>query len=324
MQVFAIIAMLVAACLATVAARAQDVWPSRQVNLLVPYPAGGYIDAVTRLVAEGMREKFGQPFVVLNRVGGNGQVALGELSRAAPDGYTLLTNNEGGISVPPALDRNFKFDPAKDFTALAQVVAADYVLIIRSSLPARNVAEFVALAKSSTKPVSYASPGTGSTPHIAMEFFARQVGAEFLHVPYAGAAPAMNDLASGQIDSYMPSVPTMIGQATNEKLRILAALGKTRASHFPDVPTMEESGHPGLVLDGWLGLFGPPNMSESLRTRISAALAEVVREPRLSDKLRSIGSAPVTRDAATFAPFYLSEVARWKKFSETTNIKVGD
>ena len=308
----------------SLSAHAQDAWPSRQVTVLVPYPAGGFIDSVTRIVSEGLREKSGQPFVIINKVGGNGKVALGDLVRAAPDGHTLLTNNDGGMGTPPGVDKNFKYDPAKDYTSLSQIVDSKFILVVRAGLPVKTLGELIALAKSSPKPLSYASPGQGSTPHIGMEYFSRQIGAEMTHVPYSGAAPALNDIVGGQVDVYMASVPSVVGHLGSDKIRPLALMSKSQLAAYPNVPTMEQAGMPGFIIDGWLGLFGPPNMSADLRGRVSRAVADVVRDPKYADKLRANGVDPITKDSDAFSKFYLAEVLRWKNFSNEHNIKVGD
>ena len=305
-------------------ASAQIAWPDRQINLVVPYPAGGYIDVVTRIVADGLRERTGQTVVVLNRAGGNGQMALGELSRAAPDGYTLLTNNDGGIGLPPALDKNFRFSPVKDYAPVAQVVEADYILTVRGSLPVKTVKDFVDYAKTAKAPITYASPGLGSTPHIGMEYFIRQVGIEAIHVPFTGAAPAINDLVAGHVDAYMASLPTMLGHMGTDRVKVLATLSRERAREAPDVPTMKEAGIDNFVLSGWLGLFGPPGLPEDLRLIISKTVADVVHDPKVTERLRATSAAPITKLSAEFAPFYLSEVERWRTFSDATGIKVGD
>lgn len=305
-------------------ALAQSAWPNRQVTLIVPYPPGGYIDLVTRIVADGLRERSGQNVVVLNKTGGNGQVALGDLSRAAPDGYSLLTNNDGGIGLPPALDRGFRYEPVRDFAPVAQVVEADYVLTVKASLPVRTVAEFIDYAKKAPTPITFASPGIGSTPHIGMESFRRRAGFEAIHVPFTGAAPAINDLLAGQVDSYMASMPTMLGHIGGDRIRMLAVLGRQRAREVPAVPTMEESGQPGFVISGWLGMFAPPALTPELRATISKTITDIVHEPRIAERLRGVSAAPVTKESAEFGPFYLSEVARWKAFSAETGIKVGD
>jgi tripartite-type tricarboxylate transporter receptor subunit TctC len=309
---------------AAVPGQAQTLWPARQVTLIVPYPPGGYIDVVTRIVAEGLRERSGQTVVVLNRPGGNGQLGLGELSRAAPDGYTLLTNNDGGIGLPPALDKNFRFTPMKDYAPVAQVVQADYILTTRGTLPVTSVKELVAYAKSSKVPLTYASPGLGSTPHIGMEYFIRRAGIEATHVPFTGAAPAINDLVAGHVDVYLASLPTMLAYLGTDRIHVLATLGKERAPETPDVPTMAEAGLDNFVLAGWLGLFGPPGLPDALRLTISRTIAEVVADAKVSERLRKTSAAPITMESAAFTPFYMSEVDRWKAFSDQTGIKVGD
>ena len=323
-QILALAAAAAACAIMPGSAGAQTAWPTRQVSIIVPYPAGGYIDVVTRLVADGLRERSGQTVVVLNRAGGNGQLGLGELSRAAPDGYTLLTNNDGGIGLPPALDKNFRFTPVKDYAPIAQVVQADYILTARGGLPVKTVRELIDYAKAAKVPLTFASPGLGSTPHIGMEYFLRRAGIEATHVPFTGAAPAINDLVAGHVDVYMASLPTMLAFMGTDRINVLATLGRVRAPETPNVPTMKEAGLDNFELAGWLGLFGPPGLSEELKATISRTIAEVVADPQVAQKLRATSAAPVTRLSADFGPFYLSEVARWKAFSDETGIKVGD
>ena len=303
---------------------AQTAWPARQLTLMVPYPPGGYIDLVTRILAEGLRERSGQTVVVLNKTGGNGQVALGDLSRAAPDGYTLLTNNDGGIGLPPAVDRGFRFTPVTDYAPIAQVVEADYILVVRAGLPIRTIAELIGYAKSASKPLTYASPGLGSTPHIGMALFAREAGLDLIHVPYTGSAPAINDLVAGQVDCYLASMPTVVGHLGGDRIRGLATTGAKRAPETPATPTMHESGLSNIEIAGWLGLFGPPATPDALRAEISKTVAEVIHAPKIEERLRAASAAPITRDSADFGPFYLAEIARWKAFSDETGIKVGD
>lgn len=304
-------------------AYAQETWPARQVTILVPYPPGGIVDVVTRIAADGLHERAHQTWVVFNRPGGNGQVALGDLTRATPDGYTLLTNVEGGLAVQPAFDPNFHFDPTKDYTPLSQVVASDYVMSVRSGLPIHSIAELIAYAKAAPHRLTFASPGIGTMPHIGMEYFARRAGIELLHVPYPGGTGPINDLLSGQVDLYMSSVGTIAGLTATDRFRILATMNATRLPELPDVPTMGEAGLPDFVINGWLGLFGPPGMAPELRATIGKAVVDMVHDPQYADKFRKMHAEPVARGAADFASFYAAEVAKWKQFSSESDIKIG-
>jgi tripartite-type tricarboxylate transporter receptor subunit TctC len=305
-------------------ARAEESWPTRQVTIVVPYPPGGYLDVVARVVADALHEKTHQNVIVLDKPGGNGQVGLGDLSRTTPDGYTLLVNNEGGICVQAVFDPNFHFDPSKDYTPLAQVVGSTYVLTVRNDLPVHSVSELIAYAKKAPQPLTFGSPGVGTTPHIGMEYFAREAGIQLLHVPYSGATGAINDLIGGRIDTYMTGISNIFEFAKSGRIRILAAMSAQRAAQLPDVPTMSEAGLPNFVVNGWLGLFGPPGMAPQLQAAISKAIADVVRDPVYAEKLRKINTEPVPMEAAEFAPFYYGELAKWKKFAAETNIKIGN
>ncbi len=307
----------------TAFAQAQEAWPSKQrVTIIVPYPAGGYIDAVARFLAEGLRQSENQTFLVVNKSGGNGRIGLGDLVKSDPDGYTLLTNNDGGIGIPPAVDPGFTFDYKNGYTPVAQAVEAQYLMAVKSDLPARTLNEFVAYAKANPGKLNYGSSGLASTPHITAAYLASQFGLDLVHVPYQGAAPVLNDFLAGVTDLYMPSVASIAGHLTNPRVRFLATLAPKRLPQLPEVPTMAELGMKEMTIIGWLGVFGPPKMPADLRDRISDAIEKVVADPGHQQKFRSIFADPVTRPGREFAPFYVSEVEKWKAFAQRTGFKM--
>jgi tripartite-type tricarboxylate transporter receptor subunit TctC len=303
-------------------ASAQEPYPSRQITLIVPYPAGGVVDLTARLLADGLRDQLGQPVVVLNKPGANGMIGLAELVRSPPDGYTLLLNNDGGLAIPPAVDPNFKWDPEKDYTPVLQIGEFTWLLLVNSSLPVKSVQELVAYAKARPGQLNYGSPGIGTVPHMATELFLQQTGAKMTHVPYKGAAPALTDLLGGFLSMNVQSVPTVASQLSNERLRVLATLSAQRIKEVPDVPTMAESGLKDFAISSWNGVFGPPNLPAAIRDKLAQAAAEVVKNPVLQEKFRTVSIAPVVADSATFAKRYYGEVAKWKAFSNATGIKV--
>jgi tripartite-type tricarboxylate transporter receptor subunit TctC len=313
---------VLASALTLFAANAQDGYPSRQVTLIVPYAAGGVVDLTARLLADGLREKFNQPFVVLNKPGANGMIGLNEMVRAAPDGYTLLLNNDGGLAIPPAVDANFKWDPMKDYTPIAQVGEFTWLFLVNSSLPVTTVADFIAYSKSHPGALNYGTPGIGTLPHMATELFMRQTGVKMTHVPYKGAAPALTDLLAGTLSMNIQSVPTVIGQATSDRLKILAALSARRIKELPAVPTMEESGLKDFAISSWNGLFGPPGLPAATRDKLAQATIEVLRLPAVQEKFRAATLEPVATDAAAFSKRYYAEVSKWKAFANETGIKV--
>lgn len=310
-------------CLASVpGALAQENWPSRRVTIIVPYPAGGYIDGVARFLADGLRQTTGQTFLVVNKSGGNGRIGLGELVKSDADGYTLLVNNDGGIGIPPAVDPAFNFDYRSGYTPVAQAVEAHYLMAIKAELPVRNLQEFVAYAKARPGKLNYGTSGIASTPHITAAYLANQFGLDMVHVPYQGAAPVLNDFVAGVTDLYMPSVASIAGHLTNSRVRFLATLAPQRLPQLPDVPTMAELGVKEMTLVGWLGVFAPPKLTVSLRDRISDAIIKVVADPLHQARFKSIYADPVTKPGREFATFYVSEVEKWKAFAQRTGFKV--
>ena len=205
---------------------------------------------VSRLVAEGLRQQLKQQVVVLNRPGGNGKIALGELVRAAPDGYTFLVNNDGGISVLPAVDPEFHFDYKKDYSPVVELAVGRVVLTVRSSLPVNSASDLVAYARANPGKLTYGSPGLGSIPHLSAEILSRNAGINMIHVPYPGASPALNDVVKGQIDVLINSVPGLIGLIGSDNIKILAVLSDQQIASLPDVPTLAEAGQQPIEVGG--------------------------------------------------------------------------
>ena len=303
---------------------AQPAFPSRPITLVVPYPPGGVVDMTARLMADGLRERFKQPVIVVNKPGANGMIALAELVKAEPDGYTLLLNNDGGLGTPPAVDPNFKFDPRKDYTPVMQAVEYGYLFAVNSSVPVKSLADFIAYAKARPGQLNFGSPGIATMPHIATELFMQDAGVKMVHVPYKGAAPALSDLLAGVLTVNVQSIPTALGQLSSDRMKVLAVLSARRLAALPDAPTMQESGLPGLVVTSWLGVFGPPGLPVAIRDTLSDAMIGVVREPKVQERFRSIGFEPVGTDARTFTAHYYAEVDRWKAFTAQRGIRIAD
>jgi len=303
---------------------AQSAFPSRPITLVVPYPPGGVVDITARLMADGLRDRFKQPVLVLNKPGANGMIALADLVKAEPDGYTLLLNNDGGLGIPPAVDPNFKFDPRRDYTPVMQAVEYGYLFAVNSALPVKTLADFVAYAKAHPGQLDFGSPGLGTLPHIATELFMRQTGVKMVHVPYKGAAPALSDLLAGTLAVNVQSIPTALGQIGSDRMRVLAVLSDHRLAALPEVPTMEESGMAGFVVTSWLGVFGPPGLPDAIRDQLGDAMIAVTRLPEVQERFRHIGFEPVGTDAATFARHYYGEVDRWKAFATQYGIRISN
>lgn len=304
------------------AVHAQVPYPSRTITLVVPYAAGGFIDVATRVLARGLQNKLGQTVIVLNKAGGNGKAALSELIRGQPDGYTFLTNNDGGISIPPAVDPLFTFNYATDYVGVSQFVVGRYVVTVRSGLPVSSMKELVEYARANPGKLTYASSGLGTIPQFAMELFQRQTDISLLHVPYSGAANALRGILTGEVDILVNAVSGLVGFSGNDKFKLLSVLADERDPIFPDVPTLAEAGFAPIPIGGWIGVFAPSGVPTPILARFSDAVQEVLNDPATIDHFKLIGAQVAYKDANTFAGFYRSEVGKWKDLVERYKIKL--
>jgi len=303
---------------------AQESYPSRPITLMVPTPPGGLIDVVSRVIADGLRQALKQQVLVLNRPGGNGKIALGELIRATPDGHTFLVTNDGGIAIQAAVDPEFRFDYEKDYTPVAEMAKGRYVLIARASLPVKDIGELVAYARANPGKLTYGSSGLASIPHLSAEMFSRNIGANMIHVPYQGAAPALDDLVKGQIDVLVNAVTGIVGLIGSDKIKILAAVSDERVGLLPDVPTLTEAGQQPIGLGAWIGMFGPASLRKPILDTVNAALKSVLSAPQSLDRLKAIGVEPSFKDADTFRTVYHGDVRKWREFAQKYGFKVGN
>ena len=303
---------------------AQDAYPSRPITVMVPTPPGGLIDVVTRVVADGLRQELKQQVLVMNRPGGNGKIALGELIRAAPDGHTFLVTNDGGIAIQAAVDPEFKFDYEKDYTPVAELAKGKYVLIARSSLPVKDIGELVAYARANPGKLTYGSSGLASIPHLSAEMFSRNIGGNMVHVPYQGAAPALDDLVKGQIDVLVNAVTGIVGLIGSDKIKILAAVSDERIAMLPDVPTLAEAGQQPIELGAWIGMFGPPGLRKPVLDTVNGGLKSALSAPASLERLKAIAVEPSFKDADTFRAVYHGDVRKWREFAQKYGFKVGN
>jgi tripartite-type tricarboxylate transporter receptor subunit TctC len=283
---------LIGAALAT-PALAQGWSPARPVTILVPNPPGGGSDFAARLFSDGLARLLGQSVVVENRPGANGNIAIQAAMRAAPDGHTILLNYSGYHAGNPAMMANAGFDPLRDFAALGMGTIAPHVILAAPNMPA-TLAEFIALARRGQ--LNYASSGNGSIQHIAGALFARAVGAEMVHVPYRGAAPALQDVAGGRVEMFITTPSSAIGLLQAGRVRALAMASAARADALPYVPTTAEAGLAGFVVDAWFAFFAPVATPAPIRERYNAAFRELARDEAVIARARAGGArvAPMT------------------------------
>ncbi|MGV3571429.1 MAG: Bug family tripartite tricarboxylate transporter substrate binding protein [Ramlibacter sp.] len=291
---------------------AQDGYPARPVTLIVPFPAGGVTDVVARELANRLTTSLGQPVVVENRAGASGNIGTQAVARAAPDGYTLGVLTVSAMSIGPHLGRKLPFDPSRDFAPITNLVNTPGAVIASPTTPFNTFAEFVRYARANPKKVTYASVGAGSIPHLTAEIMSRAVKVDMVHVPYKGAAPAMQDLLGGVVDlSFETSLVTTMTYQASKRIKVLAVTGPTRASVLPDVPTVAESGFPGFGVQGWFGFFGPKGLPTSIVDKLNKAALQAFADPGVRQRLEQLGMQPATGTPQQFAQFLAQQDKAW-------------
>jgi tripartite-type tricarboxylate transporter receptor subunit TctC len=299
-------------------ARAAD-YPVRPVRVIVPYAPGGALDTVARVLGAPLGEALGQSVVTYNRPGGGGLLGMNEAAKASPDGYTLLLDHSG-LAYMPGLHANLPFDPVKDFAGVITAVSGSYVLAVNNNLPVKSVAELIAHAKRNPGKLSYGSAGVGTSIHLAAEFFARTAGIDIVHVPYKGAAPAVTDLAGGQIPMMFGPTTDIMPMADAGKIRALAVTSSQRWKLAPELPTVAETLSDYEVV-GWYGLAAPAGTPRDVVARLNAVANKVLEAPDLIAKYNALGFEPVGGPPEEASARIKAEVERWTKIIRDAGIK---
>lgn len=314
---------LLAACAALLAgaphvALAQEWAPTKPVRIVVPI-VGSTNDVLARLVAPELQKVFGQTFIVENKGGAGGTIAAAEVARAPADGHTLMIGFNGPLAINPTLYPKIAYDPVKDFAPITLMVTASQYLVVHPSVPARNVAELVALAKA--RPLSYASVSVGSASHLTMEMLKSAAKVDLTHVPYKGAGPAVADLVGGQVQAAF-FVPGNVQQFAKEgKLRLIASSGAKRFASTPDVATMIEQGYPGFVAVSWIGFVAPGGTPKPIVDRYHREITRIIATPEIKAKLEAMEFDIVSSTPQFFADWIQSEIPRWGKVIRETGTK---
>lgn len=291
--------LLAATALLTSPPAPAQTWPTKPIRVVVNFPPGGAADQLARLIGQPLSEALGQPVVIENRGGANGNIGGEAVAKAAPDGYTLLMSSGGMVSVNPHLYDRMPFDPARELVPVAAAARVLVFLVVRPDLPPKNIGEFVAYLKERPGKLSYGSPGIGSSPHLAGEMFKSQTGTFAVHVPYRGAAPALQDLLAGQIDFYFdPGIG--LQQVKAGKLRLLAVGSPRRSPLFPDTPTLEQAGLKGFDADTVFGFYAPAGTPQPVIARLNTEINKTLALPAVRERIAQLGGEAAPGTPAAF------------------------
>jgi len=296
-------------------------YPSRPIKIISASPAGGGVDLSARIIADHLQKLWGQPVTVENRTGGSNNIAAEAVSRAEPDGYTLLATPPGTMTANAALFKQLNYDPAALEPVAIMAVAAN-VLAVKNDLPAKTVGELIAHAQANSGKLSYASQGNGSTSHLTFELFKSRTGIQVNHVPYRGAAPAVSDLAGGHVDTMFCDLGTILPLYQANQVRIIAVATLKRLPQLPAVPTLDESGVAGFNSTTFYSLMAPPKTPHEIRVKLNKAIAAAMQTPEAEAKLKAIFTESSSLDTTAMGEFVKSEAKLWGDVIRAANIKV--
>ncbi len=316
--------VVVAAALAvmpTGPAHAQTNYPTRPISIVVPVPPGGAADFIARTIGAKLHDALGQPVVIVNRGGAGGTIASASVAKADPDGYTLLLNSITTHGIGPHLYSNLSYDSTKDFSPITLVAKLPLIMTVNASVPAKSVADVIALATAQPGALSFASSGNGGAPHLAGELFKRITGTDLLHVPYRGSGPAVVDLVAGRIAIMFDAAPSLLPFVTADKLRPLAAASAARHPLLPDVPTFAELGIRGMEISLWYGTAVPAGTPPPIVERLNAELVKILAMPEIGEVFAKQGADAAGGSPEQFAAFMREEHARWGVVVKDAGIK---
>ncbi|MDW5443622.1 tripartite tricarboxylate transporter substrate binding protein [Polaromonas sp. SM01] len=294
---------------------------SRPFTIVAPFPPGGPIDTLARILATGLTERYKQPAIVDNRTGANGNIGIDLVKRAAPTGHTLLVVPAGNLTINPTLMPKLGYNVEADFAPVASLAKAPNVLAVNPSLPAKTVAELVALSKAKPDTISYASPGVGSGLHLAGELFKQQSGADILHVAYKGSAPGLNDVLGGTVPMIIGNLPVLLPHIQSGKLRPLAVTDPTRAAALPNVPTLAEAGVPGVAVTSWYGLMAPKGTPAPVLAQLASDVTRIFNTPATQAQLEKQGLSVWIVTEAAFGDVIRKETATWAPIIKSRKIE---
>jgi tripartite-type tricarboxylate transporter receptor subunit TctC len=300
---------------------AAQTYPTKPVRLVVPFAPGGANDIIARVMAQRLSEPLGQQVIVDNRGGAGGAIGAETVARAAPDGYTLLLANPGPNAINPSLMAKPPYDPAKDFAFISLMAVSPMVLVVNPALPAKNVQEFIALARAKPGQINYGSSGTGAITHLSMEYFKVRTKTDIVHIPYQGANVALTALIGNQVSASFVALGSLSPLMGSGKLRPLGIAARERSQQLPDVPTINESGVPNFEVTNWFGIVGPPKLPKPIVDRLNGEIARILKLPETQERFVSLGFVSRGGSPAEFEQFVKAEITRWSEVIKAQGIK---
>jgi tripartite-type tricarboxylate transporter receptor subunit TctC len=309
-----------AAAFAATALASQAAYPEKSITLIVPFPPGGPTDLVARVIGKTMSESMGQPIIIDNRGGANGNIGASMAAKAAPDGYTILYNTSA-VALSPSLYKNLAYDVTKDLSPVALAAVVPLALVVHPSVPANNVKEFIAHVKANPGKLSYGSAGAGNVTHLGAFQFLQANNLDAVHIPYKGSAPADMDLVGGQIQFMTDTVNSVAAFVKDKRMKMLAVTTPRRMSNFPEVPTLAESGMPGFDVGAWQGLMVPAGTPRPIIDRLNAELRKALANPEVRAKLALQGAEPLGSTPEEYGAYIRKEIDRWGKVVQQSGVK---
>jgi tripartite-type tricarboxylate transporter receptor subunit TctC len=307
---------------AVCAVAAAQTYPSKPIRFVIPYPPGGASDVTARIIGAKMTEAWAQQVIIDNRPGANGIIALEQVAKSAPDGYTILMANVGPNAINPVVYAKLPYDAIRDFAPVTLTTKVPQVIVANAYLPAKNIKELIALAKGQPDQIVFASGGSGSSNHLAFELFKSMSGVKIVHVAYKGDAPAMSDAISGYVQLTMPTVIAATGHIKSGKLRPLGVGTPKRVPALPDVPTVAEAGVRGYESESWGGVMSRAGTPQPIIDRLHAEITRILKVADVREKLEALGGEIVGSTPSEFSAYLKSEIAKWDKVAKTANIRL--
>ena len=320
LRLFRALFILIAMALLAPVVMAQQAYPNKPIRIIVPYPPGGTADIIGRTIAEKLGVIWGQSVIVENRAGGGGTIGVDAVAKAAPDGYTMILGVTGPLTIAPSINAQLAYDPLRDLVPITLVAAVPSLIAIHPSVPARDLKELIALAKSQPGKLTFASAGTGTSVHIAGELFKSMAGVDIIHVPYKGGAPALNDLLGGQVSMIIENMPQLLPQVRAGKIRALAVTTQQRSSALADLPAVAEI-LPGYEATTWFGLLAPAKTPQEIVRKVQSDVAKIGMLPDVKERFTGLGADVIASTPEAFAKHLQSELVRFSKVIKDANIK---